>query len=77
MSFYAYMLRCSDGSYYVGHTDDLEARIAAHQSGLLPGYTQRRCPLHLVWHQEFAERDEAFARMAGIGCRHVVLLDLD
>ena len=30
-------------------------------SGLLPGYTQRRCPLHLVWHQEFAERDEAFA----------------
>ena len=61
MSFYAYMLRCSDGSYYVGHTDDLEARIAAHQSGLLPGYTQRRCPLHLVWHQEFAERDEAFA----------------
>ncbi|HEU4499553.1 MAG TPA: GIY-YIG nuclease family protein, partial [Sphingomicrobium sp.] len=27
MSFYAYMLRCSDGSYYVGHTDDLEARI--------------------------------------------------
>jgi len=61
MSFYAYMLRCSDGSYYVGHTDDLDARIATHQAGLLSGYTQKRRPVQLVWHQEFAERDQAFA----------------
>ncbi|HEU0311153.1 MAG TPA: GIY-YIG nuclease family protein [Sphingomicrobium sp.] len=61
MSFYAYMLRCSDGSYYVGHTDDLEARFGAHQSGLLPGYTQKRRPVELVWHQNFPERDQAFA----------------
>ena len=61
MSFYAYMLRCSDGSYYVGHTDNLDARIGAHQSGLLPGYTQKRRPVQLVWHQEFPERDQAFA----------------
>jgi tRNA/rRNA methyltransferase len=61
MSFYAYMLRCSDGSYYVGHTDDLDARIGAHQSGLLPGYTQKRRPVHLVWHQDFVARDQAFA----------------
>ena len=61
MSFYAYMLRCSDGSYYVGHTDDLDARIGAHQSGLLPGYTQTRRPVQLVWSQEFAEREQAFA----------------
>ncbi len=61
MSFFAYILHCSDGSYYVGHTDDLEARIIAHQSGLLSGYTQNRRPVELVWHQEFAERDEAFA----------------
>jgi predicted GIY-YIG superfamily endonuclease len=61
MSFYAYMLRCSDGSYYVGHTDDPDARIGAHRSGLLPGYTQKRHPVHLVWHQDFVERDQAFA----------------
>ena len=61
MSFYAYMLRCSDGSYYVGHTDDLDARNGAHQSGLLPGYTQTRRPVQLVWSQEFAEREQAFA----------------
>lgn len=61
MSFYAYMLRCSDGSYYVGHTDDLDARIGAPQAGLFPGYTQKRRPVELVWHQDFAERDQAFA----------------
>ena len=60
MSFWAYMLRCSDGSYYVGHTDDLETRIGAHQSGLIKGYTQKRRPVTLVWSQEFSERDEAF-----------------
>ena len=60
MSFWAYMLQCADGTYFVGHTEDLEARVAAHQSGLIPGYTQKRRPLALVWNQEFAERDEAF-----------------
>ncbi len=61
MSFFAYMLRCSDGSYYVGHTDDLEGRVGAHQSGLIPGYTQKRRPVRLVWSQGFPERDQAFA----------------
>ena len=61
MSFFAYMLRCSDGSYYVGHTDELESRIAAHQSGQIPGYTQKRRPLQLVWNQDFNTREEAIA----------------
>jgi tRNA/rRNA methyltransferase len=60
VSFWAYMLRCADGSYYVGHTDDLEARFGAHQSGVIQGYTQKRRPVELVWSQEFGERDEAF-----------------
>src|SRR3546814_20668422 len=33
MAFWTYMLRCSDGRYYTGHTDDLEHRIGQHQSG--------------------------------------------
>jgi tRNA/rRNA methyltransferase len=61
MTFHAYMLQCSDGSYYVGHTDDLDARFGAHQSGLIPGYTQKRRPVDLVWSQDFAGRDQAFA----------------
>ena len=61
MSFWAYILRCADGSYYVGHTDNLEERYGAHQSGLIKGYTQKRRPLVLVWSQEFGDRNEAFA----------------
>ena len=61
MSFWAYMLRWADGSYYVGHTDDLEARVGQHQSGQIPGYTHDRRPLTLVWSEEFPDRDTAFA----------------
>ena len=54
------MLRCADGSYHVGHTDDLQVRLGAHQAGSVAGYTQKRRPVTLIWSQEFAERDEAF-----------------
>ncbi len=59
MSFHAYMLRCSDGSYYLGHTDGLERRIAQHEAGAIEGYTQSRLPVVLVWSQDFASRAEA------------------
>lgn len=61
MSFYAYMLRCSDGSYYLGHTEDLDVRLAQHERGELPGYTQRRRPVTLVWNETFPTRDEALS----------------
>lgn len=61
MSFHAYLLRCVDGSYYAGHTDDLEQRIGQHGSGTLGGYTARRRPVELVWCQDFATREEALA----------------
>ena len=61
MTFWAYMLRCVDESYYVGHTDDLEARIGEHHSGLIQGYTHDRRPLALVWSEQFADRDSALA----------------
>jgi predicted GIY-YIG superfamily endonuclease len=61
MPFYAYLLRCNDGSYCAGHTDNLEARVAQHQSGLLEGYSAGRLPVQLVWSEAFPTRDEAFA----------------
>ena len=61
MSFFAYMLRCVDGSYYIGHTEDLGVRVAAHQSGLIEGYTQKRRPVMLVWSQDFPDRNEAIS----------------
>jgi predicted GIY-YIG superfamily endonuclease len=60
MAFYVYIVRCSDGSLYTGHTENLEMRIAAHNSGALRGYTFPRRPVHLIFHQDFQSRDEAF-----------------
>ena len=57
--FFVYLLRCADGSYYAGHTDDLGRRVAQHASGAIPGYTHERRPVELVWSQETATRDEA------------------
>lgn len=60
MSFWAYILRCADGSYYTGHTDNLEVRVAQHHAGEIRGcYTHDRRPLELVMSQEFASREEA------------------
>ncbi|MFC3441244.1 GIY-YIG nuclease family protein [Sphingobium rhizovicinum] len=58
MAFHAYLLRCSDGSYYAGHAEDLESRIAQHQQGLIGGYTTFRRPVILVWTESFGTRDE-------------------
>lgn len=59
MTFWAYLLRCNDASYYVGHTDNLEQRIGQHGTGELGGYTSSRRPVALAWSQEFATRHEA------------------
>ncbi|HZF94881.1 MAG TPA: GIY-YIG nuclease family protein [Allosphingosinicella sp.] len=61
MTFWTYMVQCGDRQFYTGHTDDLEARIAAHQTGAVPGYTATRLPVTLVWSQEFPSRIEALA----------------
>ena len=62
MSFFVYILRCADGSYYVGHTDQLEARIAAHERGEIAGYTRKRRPVRQVFAEEVTSREEALAR---------------
>ena len=59
--FWVYILRCADGSYYTGHTDDLGLRVAKHQSGEVKGYTETRLPVELVFAQECTRREEALA----------------
>jgi len=56
------MLRCNDASYYVGHTDDVDARLADHNAGGFSAYTRKRRPVTLVWSDEFQTREEALAR---------------
>ncbi len=62
MSAYLYILRCADGSYYVGTTvGSLDTRVAEHQAGAYDGYTARRRPVALVFHQNFERLDDASA----------------
>jgi putative endonuclease len=60
MSAHLYILRCADGSYYVGVTSNsLETRIAEHQAGTFDGYTARRRPVTLVFDQYFERIEDA------------------
>ena len=61
MQFWVYMLRCNDGSYYVGHTDSLEQRIAQHKAGQGCDWTRRRLPVVMVWADHTSSREEALA----------------
>jgi putative endonuclease len=62
MSAYLYMLRCADGSYYVGTTrESLESRISEHDAGTFDGYTALRRPVTLVFHQQFERTEDAIS----------------
>ena len=60
---WVYMLECADGSFYVGSTIHLDARVAQHNAGEGAAYTRRRGrrPVKLVWAADFARVDEAYA----------------
>ena len=57
---FTYILRCSDDSYYVGSTWDLDRRIWEHNEGRGARYTSHRRPVTLVWSEEFASVIDAY-----------------
>jgi predicted GIY-YIG superfamily endonuclease len=59
--FFVYLLRCADGSFYTGHTDDLEKRMFEHKSLHYHCYTSSRLPVELIFYASFGSRDEAIA----------------
>jgi predicted GIY-YIG superfamily endonuclease len=58
---FTYMLECCDGSYYVGSTKDLQARLTQHAIGLGAAYTRRRLPVRLVWSLQLDRVEDVFA----------------
>jgi putative endonuclease len=55
-----YILRCADGSYYVGTTrSSLDSRVAQHNAGMFGGYTQSRRPVELIFSQWFDQITDA------------------
>ena len=63
MGAYVYIVRCADNSYYVGSAtgEDLNKRIDQHNAGAFPGYTLKRRPVVLVWHEHFERITDAIA----------------
>ena len=57
-----YLLRCGDGTTYVGSTWDLERRLSEQQEGEGGAYTSKRLPVELAYYEEFSRIDEAWAR---------------
>jgi putative endonuclease len=64
--WYVYLLRCGDGSLYTGITNNLEARLAAHNTGKGARYTRSRRPVTLVWCERRRGRASALRREAEI-----------
>ena len=60
MSWFVYIVRCSDNSLYCGTTTDLDRRVAAHDSGMGARYTRSRLPVQLVWYLRTTSKSEAF-----------------
>lgn len=58
---YLYILKCNDGTYYTGVTNNLEKRIKEHNLGInAEAYTHSRRPVTLVWHELFNDFNLAF-----------------
>lgn len=60
--FYVYILKCGDGSFYCGYTNDVEKRLKKHKSGKGAKYTRSRLPLELVFTEKFDNKSDALKR---------------
>lgn len=60
--YHVYILCCSDGSFYIGSTQNLRARIHAHNIGQGSTYTSKRRPVRLMYMEHFKTEAEAVKR---------------
>ena len=62
--WHVYMVRCADDSLYTGCTNDLDRRVAAHNSGKGARYTRSRRPVRVVWSVRVKDQSAALSREA-------------
>jgi putative endonuclease len=60
-SWCTYLVRCADDSLYCGATNDLAARLAAHNAGRGARYTRSRLPVELLWSRSVRGRSRALS----------------
>lgn len=61
-TYYAYIALCSDGTYYVGYTDDVKKREKAHNLAKGAKYTRSRLPVSIVYFEECEDKSAAMSR---------------
>ncbi len=61
MNYYTYILICSDDTFYTGWTNDLDARLSAHNGGRGAKYTRARLPVALACSWAFSSKNEAMS----------------
>lgn len=59
---YTYILKCSDGTYYTGWTNNIMKRLENHNAGKGAKYTKSRLPVELVYYEAFETKEEAMRR---------------
>jgi predicted GIY-YIG superfamily endonuclease len=62
MKWYTYILKCSDESFYIGHAQNVEQRVARHNAGQGAIFTKHRRPVNLVYEEVFSSKQEAVVR---------------
>ena len=53
-SFYVYILKCRNGTFYTGFTNDLKRRFSEHTRGCGAKYLRGKGPLELVYAKRYA-----------------------
>ena len=64
--FFVYILKCKDGSFYTGITNNLKKRLNNHKNGSGSKYVRSRLPFELVYSEEVQSKSEALKRELGI-----------
>lgn len=59
---YTYIVKCSDATFYTGWTNNLDKRLAGHNSGKGAKYTRGRGPVELVYSETFQTKEAAMRR---------------
>ena len=59
---YTYIVKCSDGTFYTGWTNNLTRRMEAHNQGRGAKYTKARRPVTLIYYEAFETKEEAMKR---------------
>lgn len=59
---YTYIVKCSDGTYYTGWTNDIKKRVKAHNEGKGAKYTKPRRPVELAYYEAYETKEEAMRR---------------